>query len=129
MSRMSSRTWSLRRTGLSAACLADRTGEARYLDAARKLFEWSESLACDDGSIYNDGQSAWRGITVFAALSLREALHRHGQLLPAAERAAWQARLLAHGEWVHRNIRPGFESNINYYAAGAGGAGCAGARL
>ena len=33
-------------------CLADRTGEARYLDAARKLFEWSESLACDDGSIY-----------------------------------------------------------------------------
>ncbi len=101
-------------------CLADRTGEARYLDAARKLFEWSESLACDDGSIYNDGQSAWRGITVFAALSLREALHRHGQLLPAAERAAWQARLLAHGEWVHRNIRPGFESNINYYAAGAG---------
>ena len=101
-------------------CLADHTGAPKYTDAARQLFTWSESLVCDDGSIYNDGQSAWRGITVFAALSLREALHRHGQLLPEAERAAWQTRLLAHGEWIHRNIRAGFESNINYYAAGAG---------
>lgn len=100
--------------------LAAHTGDMRYRDAAQELFTWSESLVCDDGSIYNDGQSAWRGITVFAAASLREALHRHGALLSEEQHRAWENRLLRHGDWIHANIRQGFESNINYYAAAAG---------
>ena len=83
-------------------CLADHTGEPKYLDAARGLFAWSESLVCDDGSIYNDGQSAWRGITVFAALSLREALHRHGQ--QEQHRAGQDQRCKANRDGARRGL-------------------------
>ena len=50
--------------------MADFSGEAKYLDAARKLFRWSSWMLCDDGSLYNDSQSAWNGTTVFGAISL-----------------------------------------------------------
>lgn len=42
--------------------LCDRLGRQEYLDAARKLFDWSESLFCSDGAMLNDGQSMWKGI-------------------------------------------------------------------
>lgn len=100
--------------------LADRTGEERYLLAARRLFDWSESLLCSDGSMRNDAQSMWSGITAFAAIALCDALRLHGHLLAPAERERWQLRLRAHGEWVLTHIDERFESNINYNAAAAG---------
>ena len=62
-------------------CLADETGDTCYVKAAKELFRWGENLLCDDGSMYNDGQSSWNGITVFSAISLYEGLTRHGALL------------------------------------------------
>lgn len=100
--------------------LADRTGQPRYLTAARRLFDWSESLLCSDGSMYNDGQSAWNGITAFAAVALCDALRLHGHLLPPAEHARWQDRLRRHGDWILTHIDETFNSNINYNAAAAG---------
>jgi len=38
--------------------LADATGEARYLDGAKRLMAWSDCLRCTDGSCYNDHNSA-----------------------------------------------------------------------
>ena len=99
--------------------MADRTGEDRYLRAARKLFAWGENLLCDDGSLYNDAQSAWNGITVFNAVSLCDALAKHGHLLSGAERPAWEDRLRRMAEWLYQNLTPARPTNINYFAANA----------
>ena len=99
--------------------VADRTGDDKYLTAAKKLFQWGENMLCDDGSIYNDGQSAWNGITVFNAVALHDALTHHGRLLDAATRAAWEKRLLTMGEWLHSRLVIGMPTNINYFATNA----------
>ena len=100
-------------------CLARRTGDTRYLDAAKKLFRWSQNLLCDDGSIYNDSQSTWNGVTVFSALSLVKALKYHSSLLDPKEKAAWEARLLLHANWLKTGITVHKKSNVNYVAANA----------
>lgn len=100
-------------------CLADRTGEEKYLTAAKELFDWHENLLCDDGSVYNDADSAWNGITAFAFLNLHEALVYHGHLLTEKERSRFEKRLYTMGKWVSDNIGPDFGNNINYIAASA----------
>jgi len=100
--------------------LADHLNEPRYLDAARRLFDWSESLFCSDGCMVNDGQSMWNGITAFAAIALCDALRWHGRLLSSEEKSRWEQRLRAHGDWILRHIDENFDSNINYNAAAAG---------
>jgi len=100
--------------------LADKTGEEKYLTAARRLFAWGENLLCDDGSFYNDAQSTWAATTVFAAAALCEALKYHGHLLEKKEKNDWENRLKNAEKWIFKNINIGLESNINYYAATAG---------
>ncbi len=74
--------------------LARATGEARYLDAAVRLQRWSENVSEPDGAFRNEiALGSWKGITVFAAIALAEALHHHGVLLDAATRARWRQRL------------------------------------
>ena len=99
--------------------MTDMTGDAKYLDAAGKLFKWSSVMLCDDGSLYNDSQSDWNGTTVFAALSLHKGLMYHGHLLNADEKAAWEGRLLRMGLWLMDGISPERKCNINYIAANA----------
>ncbi|MBQ6646651.1 MAG: hypothetical protein IJM56_08230 [Clostridia bacterium] len=100
-------------------CMADLSGEEKYLTAARKLLRWSEYMICDDGSFYNDSQSDWSGITVFAALSLLKALKYHARLLSKAELDTAQTRLRRACEWIGGNIVPERRLNINYVCAGA----------
>lgn len=100
-------------------CLADRTGEVKYLTAAKELFAWQENLICDDGSVYNDANSQWNGITVFAFIDLHEALVHHGHLLKAEERRRFEDRLRVMGQWVSDTIGPDFVNNINYIASSA----------
>ena len=99
--------------------MAERTGESRYLDAAKKLFRWAEYMVCDDGSVYNDSQSEWCGVTVFAALSYVKALKFHGQLLGAEERKSWEDRLLRMTKWLKRSISASTRTNVNYLASNA----------
>ncbi|MBR5257841.1 MAG: hypothetical protein IKV51_02705, partial [Clostridia bacterium] len=99
--------------------MAERTGERRYLDAAGKLFKWAGYMVCDDGSVYNDSQSEWCGITAFAALSYVKALSFHGQLLSGDEKKAWEERLMKMALWLNANITAGTRTNINYLAANA----------
>lgn len=96
--------------------MADATGNQKYLDAAKKLFRWGENMLCDDGGLYNDAQSAWNGITVFNAVSLCDALNKHGHLLDAQTKREWEARLLRMGDWLFANLRLGMRTNINYFA-------------
>ena len=98
---------------------AKRTGDAKYLTAAEKLFAWGENMRNADGSMRNDAQSAWKGVTVFAAIALHDALFFHGDLLSEAQRKQWRARLAGMGEWLYQNITVGSAAYINYYAANA----------
>lgn len=99
--------------------LADITGEGRYLEGARALFRWQENLLCDDGTLYNDANGSWNGITVFAIISLHEALVHHGHLLKPEEKKCWEERMLLMSKWVSETIVPGYENNINYLAGSA----------
>ncbi len=99
--------------------LADATGDETYLTAAKKAFEWGGRLCCPDGGMRNDEGASWKGVTVFAATALHDALHYHGHLLEKDEKAAWEARLADMATWLYENLKPGYPAYINYYAAGA----------
>ena len=100
--------------------LAHTTGEKRYLDAALSLFRWGQNMVCEDGSVLNDGQSEWRGITVFSAVSLLHALSHHSSILPLSEKTQWEKRLSRQLIWIRQNIDPDIKAfNINYICAAA----------
>ena len=100
--------------------LADNTGDEKYLNAARELFDWAESLVIEDGSLYNDAQSAWQGITVFSANELCMALKYHGHLLSEDEKSRWDERLRGYSEWLYTTLLPEYGAVINYDANCAG---------
>ena len=99
--------------------LADVTGDEKYLAAAKKAFDWGGRLCCPDGAMLNDEGAAWKGVTVFAATALHDALYYHGHLLKKDEKETWEARLTNMGLWLYENLKPGCPAYINYYAANA----------
>ncbi|MBR4235603.1 MAG: hypothetical protein IKR85_06035 [Clostridia bacterium] len=106
--------------------MADAAGDKKYQDAALRLFDWAEYMLCEDGSIYNDSQSEWSGVTVFAAISLYKSLSLHSGLLSAEYRARFEQRFARMSEWLLRNIRTDKRFNINYIAANAAAMAMAG---
>jgi hypothetical protein len=99
--------------------LAKVTGQAKYLDAGVAVFEWSKNVSHDDGSwtVIADPKS-WKGITIFGAIALAEALHRHGDLLDAATRQRWHDRLGRAADYVSKTFTTLDFSNINYGCTG-----------
>lgn len=95
-------------------CMADITGEKKYLDAGIAVFEWSKNVSRSDGSwtVIPDSNS-WRGITVFGAIALAEALHYHGHLLEKERYDRWMVRLGKAGDYLYKNFDMTF-TNINY---------------
>ncbi len=95
--------------------VAHTTGNAKYLNAALLVHEWSErQVSRADGSWINDVTlSSWKGITVFHAISLAEALRHHGALLDTATRQRWTDRLARAAKFLDTfiSIETG---NINY---------------
>lgn len=84
--------------------LADKTGNDKYLLAAKRLMAWMENVHRPDGSWMNDVHvSDWSGTTVFAAIALYEALHYHGHLLDDSTRNHWKQQLLEAGEFMMKN--------------------------
>lgn len=100
--------------------LADRTGEEKYLRAAEAVVAWNgRHMLCDDGGMYNDPNSAWRGVTVFAATALCEALEKHSSRLSEETRCAWREQLARMSEWLLHNLDEYSHTNINYVATNA----------
>lgn len=95
------------------------TGNNDYLTAAKRLFAWGRNMQCDDGAFRNDFQSSWKGVTVFAAIALHDALALHGDLLTATEKNEWEARLSGMGKWLYHNLSVQTPAYLNYYAANA----------
>lgn len=94
--------------------LADRTGDGKYLGCAKRLFDWTEAnMTRPDGSYVNDTNSSWKGITVFAAIQLGEALSRHGRVLDGETKERWMRRFRTAVEYLYGNIE-NIGGNVNY---------------
>ena len=100
-------------------CAARRTKSAKYVNAARAVFRWGKNMLRADGGTANDAKSEWEGVTAFAALSLNDAVERHGDLLPKEEREEWAARVRVLGRWVYEHLAKDRTAHINYLAAAA----------
>lgn len=105
--------------------IAEKTSNAKYINAAKRLMKWMDNVHIHDGSWMNDvNVSDWNGTTVFAAIALYEALHYHGHLLDDSTRNAWRNQLLPAGEFIYKNDfiysrrREGMRNmNVNYSAS------------
>lgn len=94
--------------------MAGTTGDERYVGAAIAVMDWSRNVSLENGAwtVVPDPKS-WSGITVFGATALAEALHWHGDLLPADVRNRWTDRLRKAADYIHRTFTLEF-TNINY---------------
>lgn len=91
-------------TVLPLMYLANKTGNDKYLVAAKRLMAWMENVHRPDGSWMNDIHvSDWSGTTVFAAIALYEAVHYHGHLLDDSTRNHWKQQLLEAGDFMMNN--------------------------
>lgn len=94
--------------------MADKTGEQRYLDAAVSVMDWSKNVSLPDGSwTVIPNPKSWRGITVFGAIALGEALHHHGHILPPAVKKQWMDRLDKAADFIYKNFTITY-SHVNY---------------
>ena len=97
--------------------MANATGEQKYLDAGIAAFEWGENVSAEDGSwtVVPDPKT-WKGITVFGAIALAEALKYHGNLLDEDRYKRWMERLALAAEFIY-NLFPKIDAtNVNYGA-------------
>jgi hypothetical protein len=93
--------------------MAHRTGEQCYLDAAIKLQKWSDHVSSPDGSWVNETEKSWKGITVFGALTLGEAIRHHGMILEKETYVKWIDRLNKTSEFIYNTFTMD-TGNINY---------------
>jgi hypothetical protein len=94
--------------------MAEKTGDSKYMNAAIDVMEWSKNVTRPDGSwTVIPNPKSWRGISVFGAIALGEALHYHGQILPADIKEKWMDRLSRVGDYLYKNFDMTF-TNINY---------------
>ena len=97
--------------------MADVTGDKKYLDAAVLIMTWAENNVSQENGAWTvvPNPKTWKGITVFGAITLAEALHYHGHVLDDATRGSWTKRLERAGQYVHDTFTIDF-TNINYGA-------------
>ena len=95
-----------------------RTGERRWLDAARDVVEWTERNFVREGGCYvNDRQSSWLYTSVFSQIALGRTLRRYGSALPRDEADRWRRIFDRLSEWTLGYFRRPPGPNINYLAA------------
>ncbi|MGQ1783597.1 MULTISPECIES: hypothetical protein [unclassified Saccharicrinis] len=95
--------------------MADETGDKKYLDAAMLAMEWAENnVSQADGSwTVIPNPKSWKGISVFGAIALGEALHYHGHVLDKATYNSWKIRLGRVAEYIYNTFSIDF-TNVNY---------------
>ncbi|MEV4885284.1 hypothetical protein MRBLMN1_003820 [Chitinophaga ginsengisegetis] len=100
--------------------LANKRKEQRYADAAIRLYNWMENMvSTPDGAWVNEvSVSDWKGITVFGATSLAEALIHFEHLLDKPTQQQWKNRLQKAGDYLYKNFTIN-TGNINYPIAGS----------
>ena len=99
-------------------CLYNITRDEKYLDAAKKVIDWSEyNIKREDGTYINEKTSFWKGISAFTLMALGDALIYHGHLLDDKIRDKWMNIFvrMAEGIYVYFENK-NFGPVINYYA-------------
>lgn len=95
--------------------MADVTGDKKYLNAAILVMDWAENNVSQENGSWTviPNPKSWKGITIFGAIALAEALYYHGHVLDEERRNAWTARLEKAGNYVYKTFTISF-TNINY---------------
>jgi len=95
-----------------------RTGESRWLSAARDVVEWTErNFVREGGGYVNDQQSSWLYTSVFSQIALGRTLLRYGDALPHDVAERWRSAFDRLSVWTmdYFQLQPG--PNVNYLAA------------
>lgn len=95
--------------------MADTTGDKKYIEAAKLVMLWAENNVSQENGAWTviRNPKSWKGITVFGAIALAEALHYHGHVLDEDTRKAWMIRLEKAGQYLYDTFTIDF-TNINY---------------
>ena len=97
--------------------MADKTGDEKYTEAAKLVMTWAENNVSQENGAWTvvPNPKSWKGITIFGAIALAEALQYHGHVLDEATRNSWTKRLESAGQYVNDTFTISF-TNINYGA-------------
>lgn len=94
--------------------MAEQTGDRSWVARAEALFDWTEvTLSRADGSLLNDIDSSWNGITVFYAAQLADCLRYHSDLLEGQTYDLWAGRLARAAEFL-TGCDTLDQDNVNY---------------
>jgi len=79
------------------------------------VMTWAENNVSQENGAWTviTNPKSWKGITVFGAIALAEALHYHGHVLDEETREAWTTRLEKAGQYIYDEFTIDF-TNINY---------------
>ena len=95
-----------------------KTGESRWLDAARDVVDWTERNFTREGGCYvNDLQSSWLYTGVFSQIALGRTLQRYGDALPRDTARRWRMIFDRLSAWALDYFRRTPGPNVNYFAA------------
>lgn len=77
---------------LPLVLLYGKTGEERYLTAAKRLIDWTEyNLLTEHDDYRNDLGNRWKGTNIFSSLAIGETLHRFGNILDKETFEKWDS--------------------------------------
>ncbi|MFV9551407.1 hypothetical protein [Algibacter sp. PT7-4] len=95
--------------------MADKTGDKKYVEGAKLVMLWAENNVSQESGAWTviRNPKSWKGITVFGAIALAEALHYHGHVLDKETHDAWMKRLEKAGQYIYDSFTIDF-TNINY---------------
>ena len=95
--------------------MADKTGDKKYIEGAKLVMIWAENNVSQENGAWTviKNPKSWKGITIFGAIALAEALHYHGHVLDEKTRKAWTVRLEKAGQYIYNTFTIDF-TNINY---------------
>ena len=111
----------------------DRTGNAKYLAAARKAIGWCEAnTLCSDGSYMNDLKTPWNYITVFSQIAIGKTLREFGSKLPEDFRDRLEGIYVRQSRWLYdcfRSPKTAKAVEVNYWGNQAEAMAEAGVKL
>ena len=95
--------------------MADKTGDEKYIEGAKLVMLWAENNVSQENGAWTviKNPKSWKGITIFGAIALAEALHYHGHVLDEETRTSWTQRLEKAGQYIYNTFTIDF-TNINY---------------
>ncbi len=95
------------------------TGDMYWIDAAERLFQWSENtVSLPNGGYLNDIDSDWKGISIFIAIMFLDCLENHSDIISDDFKGKIEKRLkkLSLFLYEYEDIK---SKNTNYPASNA----------